>query len=91
MSIYIESDYGEELIGTNRKDFVLLRPECGDWEALYMDGHLIAEGHSLRVRDVLDALSEVLPNVFTCKSIPDEQAEKGFSGWIGDMVEPGSF
>lgn len=29
---------------------------AGDWEGLYIDGKLYAEGHSLRASDVLDAL-----------------------------------
>lgn len=28
----------------------------GDWEAIYVDGKLAAQGHSLEVWDVLDAL-----------------------------------
>ena len=68
------------------KDFVLVCPESGDWEALYMDGKLIAEGHSIRVMDVLDAISDVLPNKFTYESISDELAEAGFSSNLEDMI-----
>lgn len=65
--------------------FTLVCPESGDWEALYMDGKLVADGHSLRVRDVLDAISSVLPNKFIYKEISDERAEKGFSSDLNDM------
>lgn len=67
------------------KDFVLMRPKSGDWEALYMDGKLIAEGHSLRTRDVLDAIADAFPNRLTYQSISDERAEGGFSSDLGDM------
>lgn len=30
--------------------------QSDDWEGLYYQGNLIAEGHSLNARDVLDAL-----------------------------------
>lgn len=68
------------------KEFTLVRPECGDWEALYMDGKLIAEGHSLRVMDVLDAVSNVFPNRVSYKEVSDERAEEGFSENLSDMV-----
>lgn len=67
-------------------DFVRVSPESGDWEALYMDGKLIAEGHSLRVDDVLDAISDVLPNKLSYIEISDEKAEAGFSTNLTDMI-----
>lgn len=66
--------------------FTLVCPACGDWEALYMDGKLVAEGHSLRVMDVLDAIANVLPNKFIYKEISDERAEEGFSIDLNDMI-----
>lgn len=68
------------------KEFVLVCPECGDWEALYMDGKLIAEGHSLNVRSVLDAIADVLPNKFSYKEVSDDLAEEGFSENLNDML-----
>ena len=67
-------------------NFTLVCPECGDWEALYMDDMLIAEGHSLRVCDILDAISRVFPNKFEQKWISDDRAEEGFSGNLNDML-----
>ncbi len=67
------------------REFTMVRPECGDWEALYMDGKLIAEGHSLRAYDVLDAIANVFPNRYVYKEIPDERAEEGFSDSLSDM------
>lgn len=67
-------------------DFVRVCPEGGDWEALYMDGKLVAEGHSLRIRDVLDAIADVLPNKLSYIEISDEKAEAGFSENLADMI-----
>lgn len=33
-----------------------------DWTALYMDNALLAEGHSISAKDLLDAISVVFPN-----------------------------
>ena len=67
------------------REFTLVCPECGDWEALYMDGKLITEGHSLRAYDVLDAIANVFPNRYVYKEISGELAEEGFSDNLCDM------
>lgn len=72
--------------GESITNFTLVCPECGDWEALYMDDVLVAEEHSLRVCDVLDAISMVLPNKFEQKWISDERAEEWFSENLNDML-----
>lgn len=67
--------------------FVKLYPECGDWEAWYMDGKLIAEGHTVRVEDILDAISNVFPNMIKKSiEISDEKAEIGFTKDLKDML-----
>lgn len=43
-------------------DFTFIASDCGDWEGLYANGKLIAEGHSVRAIDVLDAIADILPN-----------------------------
>lgn len=58
-------------------EFKIVKPECEDWVALYMNGKLIAEGHSLNEVDVLDAISDVFPNEFQYITIADEVAERG--------------
>ena len=68
------------------KDIVLVRPESGDWEALYMDDVLVAEGHSLRASDVLDAIANVFPHKFSSKEISDDLAEQGFGRNLSDML-----
>ena len=66
--------------------FVKLYPECGDWEAWYMDGKLIAEGHTVRVEDILDAISNVFPNTYKSIGISDERAEEGFELELKNML-----
>lgn len=63
-----------------------LSPECGDWEAWYLNGKLIAEGHSVRVADILDALADVFPNTYKFIEISDEKAEMGFTKELKDML-----
>ena len=31
----------------------------GDWEALYIDGKLVCEGHEIRRRDILSSIPDV--------------------------------
>ena len=69
--------------------FVKLIPECEDWEAWYFNGMLIAEGHKVRVEDILDALANVLPNIFETIVISDEKAEYGFKNNLSDMIFTG--
>lgn len=35
---------------------VHISEECGDWEGIYVDGKLAAEGHSLDPQQTLDAV-----------------------------------
>ena len=66
-------------------EFVTLSPESGDWETLYMNGKLIAEGHSLRVSDILDAIADVFPNKHKYMLVSEEKAEEGFTENLKDM------
>ena len=66
-------------------NFVAVEPECGDWIALYMDGNLIAEGHSLGLVDVLDAINSTFPNTIDWKTVSDEYAESGFHRLLSDV------
>lgn len=51
----------------------VLRSGAGDWEGLYVDGVLKAQGHSLQLRDVIDF---ILPGVdFKMIEHPDEYLE----------------
>jgi len=69
------------------RHFTLVSPEGGDWEALYMDGTLVAEGHSLNVTNVLDAIADVFSHTLVQEEISDDLAEMGFSENLSDMIE----
>ena len=58
-------------------NFTFVSSECGDWQALYINGELAVEGHSISARDVLDAIANILPNKVESYEIPDEVAEMG--------------
>lgn len=66
-------------------DVHLVTPESGDWEALYIDGKLYAEGHSLRAIDVFDSISDILGNKVTTITVPDEIAENGMPRYLRDI------
>ena len=76
-----ELDFDKPIIN----EFTKLSPESGDWEAWYLNGKLIAEGHSVRVEDILDALSDILLNTYKTIEISDEKAEEGFEVNLEDM------
>ena len=68
-------------------NFTFIAAECGDWEALYIDGKLAAEGHYIRAWDVLDAIADILPNKVRRHEIPDEVAESGMPESLNDLAD----
>lgn len=67
--------------------FTFVTAECGDWQALYIDGKLAAEGHSVNARDVLDAISDILPNKIERYEVPDKVAEFGMPVSLTDLYD----
>ena len=67
--------------------FTIVCPESGDWEALYINGKLAAEGHRLSVQDVLDCIDNILPNEYKYITISDETAELGMPQYINELDE----
>lgn len=65
--------------------FTLVRCESGDWEALYINDRLAAEGHNIRVRDVIDSINGILPNEYNEIEISDEIAETGMTNNLNDL------
>lgn len=61
--------------------------ECGDWQALYVDGKLAAEGHRVDARDVLDAIADIFPNRVERYEIRDEVAEMGMPTDLNDLSD----
>lgn len=67
-------------------EFVNVSPECGDWEGWYMNGKLIAEGHSVSVDRFLEAIRDAFPNTCKLVEISDEKAEMGYTENLDDMI-----
>lgn len=65
--------------------FTFVTTECGDWQALYVNGKLVTEGHSISVRDVLDAIADILPNKVEKYEVSDLIAEKGMPTNLSDL------
>ena len=65
--------------------FTLVSCESGDWEALYINDKLAAEGHNIRVRDVIDSINGILPNEYNEIEISDEIAETGMTNNLNDL------
>lgn len=65
--------------------FTIVSPESGDWEALYINGTLAAENHSLSVRDVLDCIANILPSEIEDVEISDEIAEYGMPEFLNGL------
>lgn len=66
--------------------FTFVTAECGDWQALYINDKLAVEGHSVRARDVLDAIAEILPNKVERYEIRNEVAEIGMPIDLNDLA-----
>jgi hypothetical protein len=67
--------------------FIFVSPVDGDWTALYVNDKLIAEGHSIRAEDILDAIENILPNYYTHVEISNERAEEGFPELLSELVD----
>ncbi len=63
----------------------LVRPESADWEALYINGELVAEGHSLPADRVLKCIAKPLDCQIECIEISDETAEIGMPTLLSDL------
>lgn len=65
--------------------FTFVTAECGDWQALYIDNKLAVEGHSIRARDVLDAIADIFPNKVERYEVNNEIAEMGMPTNLNDI------
>jgi hypothetical protein len=57
--------------------FTLVRPECGDWEALYIDGKLVKEDQRLSAFQILKLVKKIFGCEFKSVRVKDEVAEAG--------------
>lgn len=67
-------------------EVVIAAAECGDWEALYINGKLIDENHRLRVEQVLSRLGQFLPITLVHTDVPDEVAEMGMPQNLSELT-----
>lgn len=65
--------------------FTLVRPKWADWEALYINGELADEGHSLSADRVLECIAEQLGCKVEHIEISDEVAEMGMPRLLADL------
>lgn len=60
-------------------------PESGDWEALYINGILAAEGHSIPTHKIIESLTQFIPISYYGQEISDEMAEMGMPQYLEDL------
>ena len=65
----------------------LISCESGVWEVFYINDKLAVEGHNIRVRDVIDSISDILPNEYNEIEISDEIAETGMPEKLSKLKE----
>ena len=65
----------------------LVSCESCDWEALYINDKLTAEGHSIKVRDFIDCINDILPNEYSKIEVSDEIAEIGMPEKLSELKE----
>ena len=66
-------------------DVVRVCPECGDWEALYINGILAGEGHNVALDRAIVSLGQFAPIQYGYLEIPDEVAECGMPRYLCDL------
>lgn len=66
--------------------FTLVRPESGDWEALYIDDKLVKEGHSLSAFQILKCIKKIFGCEFENIRVSDETAEMGMPELLSELT-----
>ena len=66
-------------------DVTLVRTESGDWEALYLNGELVAEGHSISAERALKCVAKPWDYKVERIEISDEAAEMGMPALLSDL------
>lgn len=66
-------------------EFTLVRTESGDWEALYINGNLVREGHSISAWQVLECIEKNLVCDIESIEINDEVAEMGMPTLLSEL------
>lgn len=66
--------------------FTLVRSESGDWEAFYINGKLVKEGHSLSAWQILECIEAALVCEIESVEIDDEVAEMGMPTLLSELT-----
>jgi hypothetical protein len=64
----------------------LVRPESGDWEALYIGGKLVKEDQRLSAFQILKLVKKIFGCQFENVRISDEAAEAGMPELLSDLT-----
>lgn len=67
-------------------EVVIAAAECGDREALYINGRLIFENHRLRVEQVLSHLGQFLPITLVRMDVSDDTAKMGMPQNLSELA-----
>lgn len=65
--------------------FTLVRPESGDWEALYVDGKLVKENSRLSAFQILKCVKKIFGCEFRSVRVKDEVAEIGMPELLSEI------
>jgi hypothetical protein len=68
-----------------KTNFTFVNSEYGDWQGLYINGKLAAEGHNISARDVLDCIADILPHNIITIEVPQDIAEMGMPMYLDDF------
>jgi hypothetical protein len=66
--------------------FTLVRPESGDWEALYVDGKLAIEDQRLSAFQILKCVKKIFGCQFESVRIGDGAAEADMPESLSDLT-----
>lgn len=65
--------------------FTIVHPEDYDWEAFYINGKLVKEGHRLDAYQVLECIEQALVCDIELIEISNEAAEMGMPVLLSDL------
>lgn len=85
-SEYARCEY-QALKAEKEVGLTIVSSECGDWEALYIDGKLVDENHRLLINQVLSHLGQFLPITLVCLDVPDDIAEMGMPCDLSELTD----
>lgn len=67
--------------------FTYVSSDSGDWNAWYLDGEKLVEGHKITALDLMDVIRHVFPHKLEIAYVQDEIVEMGLSESLGDICE----